>query len=317
MPEEVLRHRAFTLIGGRTFTWADLVVSAQVWGEWDKAVAAAVAAERAIERARAEGALGGAQVEDTARQFRYEHQLLSADELDKWLDFRGLDLESWLDYIHAACLSGEQVPGEVAAGSDEIRKPAWAHAVCSGSLERVGRRLAEYLAVAEAIGMPVGRATLGTEELRALEHAHSEFSSAIDHTETRRELERRQVEWTRVRIRQLSSEDEQVVRELALCVRADGRPIDDVAITAGAPIKCRYLELGHVDEPLRSKLLGAHVGELLGPLRYGADHLLVEVVEKHPPSFDDPELVQRARAYAVERTLLSEVSERVSFHELP
>ncbi len=315
---EVLRHRAFTIIDGRTFTWADLVAAAQVWGEWGEAEGAAGAALRAVGHARAVGvSLGEARFDEGARRFRYERRLLSADELHGWLALRGLDVPSWLDYIRGTVLSDERAARETDAGPDEIRRATWTHAVCSGALERVGRRLAAYLAVADVVGLPAVQAPLRGDVLAPLELAYARFSSRIDDTEARRELERRQVEWTRVHVRQLTCKGEHVAREAALCVRMDGRPLEDVAIEAGASIERRRVELRHVDEPLRSKLLGARVGQLLGPLPYGPDHLLVEVLEKHPPSFDDPELAQRARECALERARLGEVAERVVFDELP
>ncbi|MFG2638921.1 hypothetical protein ACGFX8_35245 [Streptomyces sp. NPDC048362] len=318
MIPEVLHHRAFTVTGGRTFTWADVVAAAQFWGEWGEAEAAASMALKTLWRARAVGVdLGGATVDESARQFRYQRQLLSADELQSWLAFRGLDVDSWLNYIRGRALLGERVDGDSVADPDEIPHATWAQLVCSGALERVGQRLATYLAVADALSLPAAQTPLCSSELASLEHAYAKFSGGVDDAKARRELERRQVEWTRVQVRQLSCKDEHVVREVALCVRTDGRPIDDVAIEAGASIERRRFEIQHVDEPLRSKLLGARVGELLGPLPHGADQVLVEVIDKHPPSFDDPQLARRARACALERALLSEVAERISFDELP
>ncbi|MFF6984298.1 hypothetical protein ACFZAV_43050 [Streptomyces sp. NPDC008343] len=251
------------------------------------------------------------------RQFRYERQLLSADDLHRWLEFRGLDVECWLDYIRGVTLSAEEAAEEADVEEREIGHATWAHAVCSRTLERVGVRLAAHLAVADASSLPVVQAPLDADELDSLEVAYAGFSRGIDDTEARRELERRQVEWTRVEVRQVSCEDEQVIREVALCVRTDGRPLDDVVIDAGIPIEWRRLELQQVDDPLRGKLLGARVGELIGPLTRGSDHVLVEVLEKHLPSFDEPELAQRARACAFERALQGEVAERVCFDELP
>ncbi|MFF3159615.1 hypothetical protein [Streptomyces sp. NPDC057910] len=318
MTPDVFQRRAFT-VDGQGFDWADLVTAAHTWGNWKEAERVAVRAVQADTLTQLpDGPPGDNKFTDALQRFRYDRRLLSADELHIWLEGRGLDSESLLQYIRGAeCTS----PAEPEAGVIDTRKAfqaTWVNAVCSGLLRRVGQRLAAHLAVAYASGMPMVQRPLAADEMESLNLAYETFSLRVDDAAARRELEQRHTDWTRLDVLQVHSPDDQMIREIALCVRVDGRLLSDVAYDAGIAIELQHIELQDAAELMRPQMLGARTGELLGPFSLGpADHRLVEILKRQPPSFDDTGMAQRARARAFERAVQHEVADRVAFDELP
>ena len=92
----------------------------------------------------------------------------------------------------------------------------------------------------------------------------------------------------------LTHADEMVMREAALCVRLDGRELSDVAGDAGAQLQETSVLLDDAERLLRTWLLAAHPGDLVGPLATGDDHRLVRRRRRMPPSLDDPGCAARA-----------------------
>ena len=95
-------------------------------------------------------------VRAAATVFRYERNLLAAEELEAWLDARGLTVSDWNGYLRRLVLRErwadelEQIEAEFAVGDDEVEAALRAEAVCTGFLRRAAERLAEDAALAAA-----------------------------------------------------------------------------------------------------------------------------------------------------------------------
>jgi hypothetical protein len=191
------------------------------------------------------------------------------------------------------------------------------HAVCSGTLDDVARRLAGCVAAAGALGrLPEDGGPLDEPEVVALERAFDEFcerSATVEAIE--QEVERRRLDWMALEWRSVLAGDPDVLREAALCVREDGLGFEQAAAAAGLAVQRRHASLEGVDTELRLHLLGARPGELLGPLMLGSDYWLVEVLDKRIPSSDDPEVRAFARDAIVSRVVEAEVIDRVRWDE--
>ena len=89
-----------------------------------------------------------------ATVFRYEHNLLAAEELEAWLDARGLSTADWNGYLRRLILRErwadelEQIESEFAVGDDEVEAALQREAICTGFLRRAAERLAEDAALA-------------------------------------------------------------------------------------------------------------------------------------------------------------------------
>jgi hypothetical protein len=233
--------------------------------------------------------------------FRHEHNLLAADELEAWLSARGLTVADWSNYLRRALLRErwshglEQVEREFPIADDEVEAALPAEAACSGFL----RRAADRLAVDAALGEDAAHAAPPTRA----EVEHVIASHALD--------------WIRIEAETLELADAEAAREAALCIRVDGRALADVAADSGAAAETLVLYAEDAEPPLRSALVSASPGELVGPVAHEAGHLLLLIREKITPTADDPELERRAAAVLAARLIERELRNRVVWHEHP
>jgi len=291
VPEQVARRPVFTL-GGRTFSWADVVADARLDGSWAeleestrRGLAALGDADAAGERPARD------EVADAGNRFRYAHDLLAGEELNDWLDHWHLTPADWRAYVERD-LARARASGTGAASDDEVADAVWAEAVCSGFLERLAERVAGERALELAGGM------------------EDATEAAIAH-----ELELHRLEWLRLEGQTLSVPLEDTAREAALCVREDGRALDDVARDCGTQALPLNVFAGDLDPDLSSALVAAREGELVGPLRYDTGFALVLVERKTPPEQDDPAARRRAQERIASRAVERAVLEHVEWHE--
>jgi hypothetical protein len=304
-------------VGARAFLWDDVVAAARRWGTWatvERRTREGIACRRRAER---EGdPLRDADVDRAASAFRYEHGLLSADELRAWLDRWGLTQAYWMEYIRRALLR-EHWSHELATliarhpvADEEVAAFLLTEAVCSGALQHEAVRLAQRAAVADAVaGDPAA-------DLHRLEAWFERFcADAASPQAIEREVHARHVDWLRLECRLLSHGEPDVVREAALCVREDGRDLADVAAEAGAHVEVAQTLLEAAEPSLRAQLLGARRGDLVGPLALGDRYQLIEVLDKQVPTAEDPDIRDRAAEAIVRRAVEGEVANRVRWHE--
>ena len=174
-----------------------------------------------------------------ATVFRYEHNLLAAEELEAWLDARGLSTADWNGYLRRSLLRErwaedlEQVAAEFPVGEDEVEASLQAEAVCSGFLRRAAERLAEDAALAATDDAEDSgdRAALIAALIREADAARGRAPSL---PEVEREIAAHGLEWIRIEAETLELADAEAAREAALCVRVDGRTLADVADECGA-----------------------------------------------------------------------------------
>lgn len=313
--EEVLGRAVFS-VEGRTFTWRDVVVAARIWSDWTDAE------QRARETIALRGEFGGAaaadEVAEAQDRFRYDRNLLAADELEAWLGNWGISVQEWLEQVEGAVHRGRgsQAPAEAGTPDPaELEAATWAEAVCSGELERLARKLAARCAVFE--GTPP--AELTEAALSRMDEVHRSFCEAAA---TEGALERRladeQLELTRIDGRYLAHRDEDVVREAALGVREEGRGLEDMAKLAEARFEpAARFYLADLDPEVKTRVLATSPGELCGPFPSGEEYWLLEVGARTPPSLDDPELRDRVAADLVERAVEKEILGSVRWHNVP
>jgi hypothetical protein len=312
----LLTQPVFT-VAGRTFSWGDVVAAARHWGTW------VVVERRAREgiacrlRAEHEGdPLDGADVDRVAAAFRYERGLLSADELRAWLARWELTQPHWLEYLRRSLLR-ERWSKELGAllvrypvAQDEVDASVPTEAVCSGALEREASRLAERIAVADAV------AGDAAADLPQVDDWFARFCAAMASPHAiEREIHAQHVDWLALECRWMSHSEEDVVREAALCVREDRRDLVEVAAEAGAQTGVQRTYLESAEPGLRAQLLGARPGDVVGPLAVGGGFQLIEVLDKRAPSAEDPEIRNRAVNAIVRRAVEGEVVNRVRWHE--
>ena len=311
MSVENARNRPVFSAGTHSFTWIDVIEAARARGDWaalQREVVALLTRER--ELAAADALPSGLQVKAAATEFRYEHNLVSADELLEWLDQRGLSVDEWMAEMRRSLL--QPAEPESTVPPDVLERASWVHAVCSGRLAEYARMLAEEVAVHLSEQPP----TLAPEQLGALSEKRQRFCEAqLDESALDAEVRNDDGGWTRMDLQYLKHHDEMVVREAALCVRLDGRELVDVGKDAGAEMWETSVLLDDAEPMLRTRLLAASVGELIGPLATETDHRLVLLVRRLSPTLDDPVVRRRAEQTINRRALAAAVNRHVNWHE--
>src|SRR5262245_23816251 len=153
-----LAGRSLFTIGNRSYAWEDLVAAGCLWGDWltlegrvrDGLICLAKQDDLDDDD---EDALSEEEVDEAAAEFRYARDLVAADDLEAWLEQRGLTIDSWLDYIRSSLLLArwaddlEEIREEYEADDDEVAEALACEAVCSGLAARLAERLSGRAAV--------------------------------------------------------------------------------------------------------------------------------------------------------------------------
>ena len=316
--------RSLFTVAGRTYAWEDVLLAADLRGDLGALERQTRQGLACVRRLAADGeALPAESVRAAATVFRYERNLLAAEELEAWLAARGLTVADWNGYLRRLLLRERwadelaRIESEFAVGDDEVEAALPAEAVCTGFLRRAAEQLAEDAALADA-GGPVGdspdRATLIATLARGADAARTRAPSDA---EIERELAGHSLDWIRIDAEALELGDAEAAREAALCVRVDGRTLADVASDCGVPTSALALYLEDAEPELRLALLSGSPGELVGPVATGSGHVLLQLHTKAEPSADDPELARRATAVLTARAVQRELRNRVLWHERP
>lgn len=343
-PDLVARD-AFTA-GTTTYRWADVLVSAHLLGDW------ADLEDRARAGLAAEAASGGAalDIDALADAWRYDRDLLTADDLETWLQARGLGFGDWAAFLRRTALRTRSTGSGpwAAVGAERLASAVVLEGICSGTFTAWADRLAGQAALHERVQEELGRrpswctgpplsgideaaASLGQDGLLGVpadvyrERAElvacvrTSADRCIDELTAPAELDRvvqsRRLEWTRVDAQVAVVADLEAARELMLLVRVDGLPVEEAAELAGARVESRS---SYPDEPgdgLDRLLAGAGPGDLLGPVAGDSGHLVAQVTARVEPSIDQPAVADRASGLIVERVLARELRDRVRWHE--
>ena len=295
--------------------------------------------------------LDEADVDAAATEFRYARDLVAAADLEAWLERRGLTLEAWLDFIRRSLLRErwahdlDGIRDEYELDEDEVAEAVTCEAVCSGLAGRLAERLAARAAVfvhvrdkpgAVADGIegdeptpPVGEdlldralPSLSTESrhqrleiLGRLEAAWRRFSDRMAPSDALRGLiAARRLDWMRLSVQTVVTSDDELAREVALCMREDRRPLEEVAAEAGLRAETAEWWLEDVEPGVRDTLAGAVPGDIVGPLTSKQGLLVLMIVDKRLPSEDDPVVRARAEQALLARTVDHEVANRVTWH---
>jgi hypothetical protein len=292
---------ALFAVGGDVYGWDDAVALAKLRGEWDRLADQVCAGLAALAELGARGEpLADDEVDAGARRFRYERDLLAADELDDWLERHRLTVADWQAYLARELARGKLPDADGAVVEDDVETVVWAEGVCSGRLEELARELARMAAVSP--GAPVEQ----------LDPAFDQFcAAAADESAEAREVEANRLEWLRFRYEAVVAGDEGAAHELVLCVRAD----DDSLAAAAERARLELLEddcwLDELEPALAARFLPAKPGELVGPVAVEEGYVVAHVIEKTAPSLDDETVHARAHEAAVTRAVSRIVAERV------
>ncbi len=319
-----LSDRPVFTVDGEVFHWGDVVRHAQASGRWDELQGEArhgLACESHFDTIEDEGAEEA--IDEAAAEFRYERELITAEEMEAWLEARGLTPEAWMGSIRRAVLRQlwaddlDAIVAEHPASDEELDEALRTDLLCSGTRRTLAEELAvEAAAAAASTDAPPQGAPADRDALLAILHQRADrFRQEVTAPETlAREVSSNQMEWIRVECQAIEFAEDTHAREAALCLTEDRLDFADVAGEADVPVEKVIFYLDQLDTDTRSRFLGATVGDVIGPVAVDEVFTVYQVMAKVMPSIDDPEVLRRAEDRLLSRALAAEVNRRVRWH---
>lgn len=336
------------------FDRLDLVLTGFIdrsWPAFEHSVRAGLACERAADASGVAADPGLVRREAVA--FRRARALVAGEQLRAWLAERGLSQDEWTAYLRRCVMRAEQrdVLGAVLARhpvpTDDVAAILLSEIACDGILQRCATTAVRWAAATSQLGLhstdgadraPVRVAVLADQfsasaanrllraagpdvatrlgRLLTLEVGYQRFVAEISGEAALRDcLDRRRIDWLRLRCIELRLPDHDAAREALMCLRDDGLEPAVVARLAGGEMRELSVELQEAGPALASLLLSASAGDVIGPVPddAGTTRLLV-ITERLPASLEDPDLRERARSEVVAAALEHLVAGMVRWH---
>lgn len=264
-----------------------------------------------------------------AEEFRYRHDLITAEETEAWLANRGLTFDDFSDYFaRQYCVgaldegfSSEQI--EYTSAAQELRHLFVAELILSGAVEemtiKLMRRLAAHCAgkepTSEAITaekqkflrrvgiepaqLPhwleeLGRDSQWLNDMLAIEAAYGTHCDRLLVLEARqRELMGLRLHLTRFEIELIELESLDAAKEALFCVREDGMSMEEVATEGLYPYRRAEVLLEDLAADAQAKYLSGSPRDVLEPIPHGDGFELCRIIKKIEPRLDDPTVKSR------------------------
>jgi hypothetical protein len=312
--------------GDNSYTDRDVIDAALFRGELDSAW------KEFLRCLECENQSGDAEMDDATidaevEKFRYDHDLITAEEVEQWLEARGLTMDDFGEYF-ARRYWGKQSPDTGAAetsdyvsAAQEMRAVFRAELILSGEFDRQAARLSWRAAGAQKVKDDVDLATERAEflkragitegtlaswlsglghdeqwlgEMLRLEAIHNRIRAELLTPQNRqRELSGMRLQLTRLDIEMMELESKDAASEASLCVTVDGLTMEEVAKEGRYPFRQQQLLVEDVEPDLQQKFLSVTAGSVIDPIPRGDGFQLCRIVKKTEPDPDDPIVQER------------------------
>jgi hypothetical protein len=263
-----------------------------------------------------------AAVDAAVERFRYENDLISAEETERWLGARGLSAEQLEDYFvrgHWAETLGEKV--EAAARppvTAELLGALEIELLMSGAFAPLANALGRRLLVRDRAEVPasgerveaerrrflkgarlkprgvqawldvLGRDGAWLEAMLGMEAAYREkCESVLTADRLARTLSSARLPLTRLEVERVEFDSVDAAREAHLCVREDGLALEEVARQTRYPFERLECVAEDLPEDERQRLLCAPVGEVQEPVQAEGVFRLTRVTRRKDPELSD------------------------------
>lgn len=295
-----------------------------------------IAAEKQVDATEME--LDEAAIDAAAENFRYQHDLITAEETEQWLASRNLTLDDFSDYF-ARVQCGEAIEDvepetiEFPSAPPELRNLFGADLILSGELDfmitELSWRLAALTAAAKD-GIPpeaieaerqnffertgisaedlaawlekLGRDAAWFEQMVSMEAAYRlRTESVLTPHARQREMASLRLQLTRFETEVIELESRDAAQEALFCVREDNMSMEEVATEGRYPYRCVSFLQEDIPDELQQKFLSVTPGELLDPIPRGECFELHRIMKKIEPQADDDAVLQRVEGRILER----------------
>lgn len=270
-----------------------------------------------------------------AEKFRYDHDLITAEETEAWLSARGLTLDDFSDYFSRQ-IWVQMLPDAGPEDIDFLSAPAELkdlfaiEMILSGRLEQMTTQLSWRLAALAAEREGVDAAEVAAEkqnfaermkidDARAwlerlgrdeewLEHRAAMEAAYRKHRQSllgpnayAKELVTLRLPLTRFEIEVIELESRDAAHEALFCVREDGMAMEEVATEGRYPYKRIDFILEDIDPDVQQRFLSVAAGQVLEPNARGDGYELCRIVNRVEPHPDDPAVQSRIEQRLMER----------------
>ena len=328
----------------RGFTAKEVVDSAVVRGEidpvWKDFLRVAECDHLANER---ELEVDDSALDSAAIAFRYKHDLITAEETERWLEDRGVSLAEFSEYF-ARQYWGRSYSGTVdlptssyQTASPEEKDLFLVDLTLSGSLDRMAERLS-YRVAAQADEARDNRANLVEEraaakiddladwlaqlgrdeqwlgEVLAAEAAYQRrVAEILTEQAFQRELKSMQLNFTRFELETVEVDSRDAAAEVVACVRSDGMEMSEVAEEGRYPFHRSDVLLEDIPSEQQRRFLSAKAGALFDPVPRGDAFQVWRVKTRTEPSLQDPIIRARLESRIVDRCFNELLSKHIDW----
>ena len=332
---------------GESYTPRDVIDSALFRGElsepWQTFLRDSAAAARADEL---DLELDEGLFDQLGEAFRYRHDLITAEETERWLQTRGLDLDYFSDYLVRQCWANANLDAAAAEeidyrlAAEETRDAFTIELILSGQLDEMARRLSSRLAAfcaekeseitdekqefLERVGIEEGQIPEWLESLNrneewldrqlAMEAAFRKHCRAVLQPQAyQRELASLRLPLTRFETEVIELESRDAAQEALFCVREDGMSLEEVADEGRYPYHRRDFFLQDLDAQTQQKFLSVGTDQLLEPIPRTEGFELCHVLKRVEPQADDPAIHGLVSQHLLARYFSELISKYVTF----
>jgi len=326
--------------GAQEYKARDAIQAALFRGELDSVWAqflSRVASEKRAEELALE--LDDDALDSAAEAFRYQHDLITAEETEQWLAERALSLEEFSDYFarqYWPSAFEEKVEVEkvdFVSASPELRELFTGDMIISGELDRMTTELAWRLAALAATPKEnvdcqmieverrnffdrskiepsglndwlnrLGRDSEWLEQMLMMEAAYQRGRETLLNPQARKnELAILRLALTRFEAKVIELESRDAAQEALFCIREDGMSMEEVASEGRYPYRQISFLQEDIPTDLRQRFLSVGPGDVLEPIGRGDGFELLQVIEKIEPQADDPAVQARIDQRLLER----------------
>ena len=335
---------------GHEYTARDALDAALFRGEldslWNEFLSDVSAEKRAKEL---DTELDDDAIDEMAEMFRYQHDLITAEETERWLEKRGLTLEEFSDYFvrrHWREALGENVSAEsvdLVSAPPALRDLFVIELICADQLDPLTKQLMWRLAarasnatedvdpeqIAAEREQFLDRNKITAEKLQSWlrqfdrdedwlnEMAKTEitFRKTVDGILTpearKKQLALLRMPLTHFEAELIRVESRDAAREALLCMREDGMSMEEVAGDARYPFHRISFRHEDVPEDWQQKFWSVGAGDLLDALPRGDGFEIYRIMKKSEPELSDAIVQERIDQRLLEQHFSGLVREHV------
>lgn len=303
-------------INETAFGWEEIVAAAESWGEWSSFFEQTRQTLACLRWAEEAGCpLSNGEVQAAATAFRYAHNLISAEEAQRWLRRWEMTVADWMNCLRGQLLR-EHWATRLAAitaaqrvSDAEVAAVIKHYAVCADKLDQWAQQLAGRAAIAAKSGQLPVAPQAPRELIAGIEAAFAaQRQLAVTPAALTSKIADHRLDWLRFDCRYVWFGEERLAREAALCVTADGLTLDEVAGHARAVVQEWSFYLDEVALEARPHFLAAAQGAWLGPLPLLSGYPVLQILGKRAPVLNDPQIKARAERAIINHALAQEMN---------